>query len=197
MQGVQQGSPPSTLLFNKEGEKARCSQQWGIHLTSGVHCLTPSPILQPSTGCSPQDGYISYPTDPQHQSSADVASWGQTPSQLGVYLPEYHQVVQSSSSAPHLPGVKMEPDLYQPFHIQAMTDWNYPSVPLCSTEYQAFDFRSQTQDSYIQGQTESQKKSAQYFKQLALQEAFAKIIVFQPIINMGRILQEILDLCPR
>ena len=90
---------------------------------------------QPLIGCSPQSGYM---TDRQQS----LRSWSQAPSQLGVYLPEYHQVVQSSSSAPHLPGVKMEPDLYQPFHIQAMADWNYPSVPLCSFEYQAFDSRS-------------------------------------------------------
>ena len=108
---------------------------------------------QPLIGCSPQYGHM---TDRQHS----LRSWSQAPSQLGVYLPEYHQVVH-----------KREPDLKQPFQFQAMADWNYPSVPLCSTDYLAFDSSSQTHDSYTHGQTESQKRSAQYLKQVALQEA--------------------------
>ena len=123
---------------------------------------------QPSTGCSPQCGYMSYPRDSQHPTYAGVASWSQAPSQQTGYIPEYYQMVQTKSPAP---AMKIESDLKQPFQFQAMTDWNYPSVPLCSTEHPAFDSRSQTQDSYIQGQTESQKRSAQYLKQVALQEA--------------------------
>ena len=131
---------------------------------------------QPLIGCSPQYGHM---TDRQHS----LRSWSQAPSQLGVYLPEYHQVVHNGSPAPHLsgmkmepdashlPGMKMEPDLKQPFQFQAMADWNYPSVLLCSTKYPAFDSSAQTHDSYTHGQTESQKRSAQYLKQVALQEA--------------------------
>ena len=124
---------------------------------------------QPSTGCSPQNEYMSYPTDLQHQSSAGITSWSQAPRQLDICMPEYNQVVQSSSFAPHLTGVK-EPDINQPFQFQAMADWNYPSFSLCSTEYQAFDFRMQTQNSYMQGQTESEKWSAQYLRQVASQQ---------------------------
>ena len=131
---------------------------------------------QPLIGCSPQYGHM---TDRQHS----LRSWSQAPSQLGVYLPEYHQVVHNRSpaphlpgmkmepDAPHLPGMKMEPDLKQHIQFQAMADWNYPSVPLCSTVYPAFDSSSQAHDSYTHGQTESQKRSAQYLKQVALQEA--------------------------
>ena len=131
---------------------------------------------QPLIGCSPQYWHM---TDRQHS----LRSWSQAPSQLGVYLPEYHQVVHNGSpaphlpgmkvepDAPHLPGMKMDPDLKQPFQFQAMADWNYPSVPLCSSEYPAFDSSSQTHDSYTHEQTEFQKRSAQYLKQLALQEA--------------------------
>ena len=109
---------------------------------------------QPSTGCSPQCGYMSYPRDSQHPTYAGVASWSQAPSQLGVNMPEYHQAVQLSYAAPLLPGVRMEPEFNQPFQFQ---------------DCQAFDSRSQTQDSYTQGHTESQKRSAQYLKQVALQ----------------------------
>ena len=109
---------------------------------------------QPSTGCSPQCGYMSYPRDSQHPTYAGVASWSQAPSQLGVNMPEYHQAVQLSYPAPLLPGVRMEPEFNQPFQFQ---------------DYQAFDSRSQTQESYTQGHTESQKRSAQYLKQVALQ----------------------------
>ena len=124
---------------------------------------------QPSTGCSPQCGYMSYPRDSQHPTYAGVASWSQAPSQLGVNMPEYHQAVQLSYPAPLLPGGRMEPEFNQPFQFQGMVDGNCPRVPLTSTDYQAFDSRSQTQDSYTQGQTESQKRSAQYLKQVALQ----------------------------
>ena len=84
-------------------------------------------------------------------------------------MPEYHHAVQLSYPAPLLPGVKMEPEFNQPFQFQGMVDKNCPRVPLTSTDYQAFDSRSQTQDSYTQGQTESQKRAAQYLKQVALQ----------------------------
>ena len=142
-----------------------------------VHMPYPVDNLgQPLIGCCPQYGHM---TDRQHS----LRSWSQAPSQLGIYLPEYHQVVHNGSpaphlpgmkmepDAPHLPGMKMEPDLKQPFQFQAITDWKYPSVPLCSTEYPAFDSSSQTHGSYTHGQTESQKRSAQYLKQVALQEA--------------------------
>ena len=126
------------------------------------HMLYPVDNLgQPLIGCSPQYGYM---TDRQHS----LRSWSQAPRQQGVYMPEHYQAVQTMSPGP---AVKIESDLKQPFQFQAMADWNYPSVPSCSTEYPAFDSRSQTHDSYTQGQTESQKRSAKNLKQLALQEA--------------------------
>ena len=69
----------------------------------------PYPVIntgQPLTGCSPQYGYMSYPTDRQHPSR----SWSQAPGQQGIYMPEYHQAVQANSPAPLLTGVKKESD---------------------------------------------------------------------------------------
>ena len=97
---------------------------------------------QPSTGCSTQCGYMSNQRDTQHPSYVGVASWSQAPSQLGVNMPEYLQAVQVSYPTPLLPGVRMEPDLNQPFQFQAMAEEYCPRVPSCSTNYAAFDFRS-------------------------------------------------------
>ena len=83
-------------------------------------------------------------------------------------MPEYYQAVQTKSPAP---AVKIESDLKKPFQFQVIVDGNCPRDLSCSTNYEPFNSRSQTQDSYIQGQTKSQKRSAQYLKQLALQEA--------------------------
>ena len=161
-------SPVYTSFQQRGGERDRFSPI--VNASPLGHMPYPVDNLgQPSTGCSPQCGYMSNPGDTQHPSYAGVASWSQAPSQLGVNMPEYHQAVHLSYPAPLLPGVKMEPELNQPFQFQGMVDGNCPRVPLTSTDYQAFDSRSQTQDSYTQGQTESQKRSAQYLKQVALQ----------------------------
>ena len=161
-------SPVYTSFQQRGGERDRFSPMGNAsplrHMPYPVDNLG-----QPSTRCSPQCGYMSNPGDTQHPSYTGVASWSQAPSQLGVNMPEYHQAVQPNYPAPLLPGMKMEPDFNQPFQFQATVEVDCPRVPLTSTDYQAFDIRSETQDSYTQRQTESQKRSAQYLKQVALQ----------------------------
>ena len=132
-----------TSFQQRWGEREKASQM-GYASAQGHTPYLADSLGQPLSGCSPQYGYMFYTTDRQHPSRC----WSHAPSQQGVYMPEYHQPVQTKSPAPLLPAVKMESDLKQPFQFQAMVEGNCPRVLSCSADNPAFDFRFHTKDSY-------------------------------------------------
>ena len=123
---------------------------------------------QPSTGYSPQRGYMPCPENrqpvsfvgfnqdkpPFQQPAQRDTTRGQTPIQQGWNVPAHHHVEQSTAFAPFFSSVKIEPELNQQMQFPPKVERSFSMVPPCSTGYPAFESRLQNQSKKISNDQE-------------------------------------------